>query len=321
MKIYLKLTKWLVNGLDHWSIFGVVLRDSNGVPIGIFCVVSENNITNKYLINAVISVFSSRAAAELERKRIDERQKQTEQQLTQANKLNVIGQLAGGITHDLNNLLTVGMGYTNMLVGKIEKSTQLHMFASQVLSTTKRASELTSMLAKYLRKEKIETVPIDLNNLVNDTVLFMENMISKNIEIVRILSFDSMKIMGDRTKLQNVLMNLIINARDAIGKNRGCITVKTVLSVLESESALLQNFQIEPGTYCTVEVSDTGTGMEEETIEHLFEPFFTTKPNGLGTGLGLANVRGYIDIHRGAIEVKSELGKGSCFRLYFPLIL
>ncbi len=226
-----EVDKWLVNGLDHWSIFGVVLRDSNGVPIGIFCVVSENNITNKYLINAVISVFSSRAAAELERKRIDERQKQTEQQLTQANKLNVIGQLAGGITHDLNNLLTVGMGYTNMLVGKIEKSTQLHMFASQVLSTTKRASELTSMLAKYLRKEKIETVPIDLNNLVNDTVLFMENMISKNIEIVRILSFDSMKIMGDRTKLQNVLMNLIINARDAIGKNRGCITVKTVFKL------------------------------------------------------------------------------------------
>jgi len=310
----------LVEGIDNWSFLGTALRDSAGKPIGIFCVISKGQFVNKYLVNAIISVFSSRAAAELERKIIDDRQKQTEQQLAQANKLNVIGMLAGGITHDLNNILTVIIGYANMLVARLDEASPVQMFASKIVTATSHAIEQTGMLSKFLRKEKIEMIPVNVNCLISDTVLFLESTVGKNIVISKRLTGQSLQVMGDRTKLQNVFMNLIINARDAIGKKNGTIMFTTGSVYLENECSLCHTFQIESGDYCTVEVSDNGSGMSQETMSHLFEPFFTTKPKGRGTGLGLANVRGYVECYKSAIEVKSEPGKGSTFKLYLPLI-
>jgi signal transduction histidine kinase len=314
--------RWLVAGVgaDCWSFFGTTLRDATGNPIGVFCLVNKEPISRRYLVEPIVSIFTSRAAAELERKLAGDRQKQAEQQLAQAHKMTALGQLASGITHDLNNMLTVINGYAGMLVTKVDAASPAQNFASQILTTTSRATEHIGTLARFLHKEKMEKIPLDINSIVSDTVAFLELTFLKNITVSKNLATPSSFVIGNRTLMQNVFINLAINARDAIEKTKGTITFTTGVVQLKRESTLCRTFQIEPGDYCTVEVADTGSGMSDETMRHLFEPFFTTKSKGMGTGLGLANVWGYIENNYGAIEVKSELNKGSTFLLYFPQI-
>ena len=311
-------TRWLTVGSDRWSLFGIALKDSAGKPIGIFCLVNNGPIPRRYLVEPIVSIFTSRAAAELERKLAEDRSKRTEQQLAQAHKMGALGQLAGGIAHDFNNMLGVITGYSSMLVNKLEEASPIHRIASEILSTTRKAADLIGSLSRFIRKETIELSPLDVNEAVSETVAFLERTIVKNITLVKNLAANPALVMGDRTLLQNVFMNLAINARDAMENKKGVITFSTGNARLTVENALCSTFQIEPGAYVTVEVADSGSGMSEEILGHLFEPFFTTKGKNKGTGLGLANVWGYIENYKGAVEVKSEVGRGSSFLLYLP---
>jgi signal transduction histidine kinase len=310
--------QWLTVGSDRWSLFGIALRDSTGKPIGIFCQINNGPLPRRYLVEPIVSIFTSRAAAELERKIAEDRRNQIEQQLAQAHKMGALGQLASGIAHDFNNMLGVITGYSSMLVNKIEKTSPQHRVAAQILTTARTATEMIGSLSRFIRKEAIELSPLDVNEVVTETVAFLERTIVRNITLVKKLAANPAMVMGDRTLLQNVFMNLAINARDAMENKKGAITFTTGNGRLSAESALCATFHIEPGAYVTVEVADAGSGMSGEVLSHLFEPFFTTKGKNKGTGLGLANVWGYIENYKGAVEVKSEVGRGSSFLLYLP---
>jgi signal transduction histidine kinase len=309
----------LLERLAARFFFGVTLFDSKNRAMGILCIVNDRPIEKMYLLEPLVTIFSTRAAAELERKIAAERQLHTEQQLAQAHKMGALGQLAGGIAHDFNNMLGVITGYASMLLVRIEEESPLRRTVSQILATTGKATELIGSLSRFVRKEKLVLTRLDVNETVSETVAFLERTIVKNITIVKSCVAGPSLAMGDRTLLQNVLMNLAINARDAMEKRAGSISFLTGNTRLNADSVLCKTFQIEPGEYVTVEVADTGSGMSKEILGHLFEPFFTTKPKGKGTGLGLANVWGYVENYKGAIEVKSEEGKGSSFVLYLPV--
>jgi len=308
--------QWLTVGGDQWSLFGTALRDAVGNPIGIFCLVNNGPIPRRYLVEPIVTVFTSRAAAELERKIAEDRQKQTEYQLAQAHKMGALGQLAGGIAHDFNNMLGVIIGHGGMVFGKLDESSLLRSNVEKILKAATSARDLIGSLSRFVHKEKPLTAKLDVNETVNETAALLDSTIVKNIRIVKNLGADPSCVMGDRSLLQNVLMNLAINARDAMEGRRGSITITSGNYELKADHPLCATFQIEPGDYVTIEVADTGSGMSKDTISHLFEPFFTTKPKGKGTGLGLANVWGYIENYKGAIEVKSEEGAGSSFVLY-----
>ena len=240
-------------------------------------------------------------------------------QLRQAEKLQAVGQLAGGIAHDFNNQLTGILGYAEFLREEAAHNPLLVQYAESVILGVKRASDLTAQLLAFSRKGKFLTTTVDVHRLVFEVVNLLNHSIDKRITIHQELRANPSMISGDPTQLQNSILNLALNARDAM-RNGGNLTFKTDVRLLDAEFCRAQAAEIPPGKYLMLSVADTGTGMDRNTQAHIFEPFFTTKQEGQGTGMGLAAVYGVVKSHRGAIIVESEVGKGSTFHLYFPSI-
>ncbi len=243
--------------------------------------------------------------------------KKLEDRLRQSEKMEAIGQLAGGIAHDFNNQLMGIMGYAEMLAVRLDDK-NLREYAENIMRASKRSSDLTKDLLAFSRKGKIRSVSVNMHNEIEEVVSILERSIDKRIEIKRILKASPATVMGDPSQLQNALLNIAINARDAMPE--GGELVFTTENLRFQGSPLNDEFLREEFGHCMkISISDTGRGMDKETIKHIFEPFFTTKEVGKGTGMGLASVYGTVNNHHGIINVRSELGKGSVFTLYFPV--
>ncbi|MFW5799090.1 MAG: PAS domain S-box protein, partial [Planctomycetota bacterium] len=240
-----------------------------------------------------------------------------EDQLRQSQKMDAIGQLAGGVAHDFNNQLAAIMGYGDMLVGRLEDA-DLKRYAENVLVGARRARDLTRQLLAFARKGQYQSMPVNIHQTVHEVVTILEHSIDKRIEIIRRLEASPSFTTGDPSQLQNMLLNLALNARDAM-PDGGQLIIDTRVVTLDEAYCRSIPYRIDRGKYLRLSVTDTGHGMDEATRRRIFEPFFTTKVTGRGTGMGLAAVYGTVKHHGGAINVYSEPGHGTTFRLYLPL--
>ncbi|HVQ14330.1 MAG TPA: ATP-binding protein [Vicinamibacterales bacterium] len=238
-----------------------------------------------------------------------------ELQLRQSQKMEALGQLAGGVAHDFNNLLTAIMGYGRFALERAGDAAQRHDL-EEIVKAAGRAASLTKQLLAFSRRHMVETVVLDLNALIVDMVTMLRRMIGEDIELATTLASGLSHVRADRSQLEQVVMNLVINARDACGAGG---RIRLVTEAVDVDSALAaQTPGLNRGGYVTLSVIDNGIGMNEETKSKLFEPFFTTKPRGQGTGLGLATVYGIVVQSGGAIRVESEADQGSTFTVYLP---
>jgi PAS domain S-box-containing protein len=241
-----------------------------------------------------------------------------EEQLQHSQKMEVIGRLAGCMAHDFNNILTVIIGHGNLLLTKIGGENPLRAQVEHILSSSKRAAKLIKGLLTFSRKQVIKPVQMDLNRTVGNLREFMEWIVGKDIEIRIESDTRELLVMGDSGQMEQVLMNLVVNARDAM-PHGGVLDIRTCL-VEGDRKPTDPAHSAEPPRYACITVSDNGLGMDGTTLERLFEPFFTTKEIGKGTGLGLSIVNGIIERHNGFIDVESEEGKGTTFRIRLPLV-
>ncbi len=241
-----------------------------------------------------------------------------EGQLRQAQKMEAIGQLAAGVAHDFNNLLTVIQGYAQMLQAMQPPGQVGHEAAEKIISTTQRAAGLTNQLLTFSRKQVREPKPVDLNKVVNNVATLLRPLLGESVRLNLQPAATVPAIMADAAMLEQVIVNLSVNARDAMPK--GGELVITTYSTDIDENYVKSHPQASEGSFVCLQVSDTGTGMDATTMERMFEPFFTTKKAGKGTGLGLATVYGIVKQHRGWIEVTSLVGVGSTFKIYLPAL-
>jgi PAS domain S-box-containing protein len=241
-----------------------------------------------------------------------------EEQLRHSQKMEAIGLLAGGVAHDFNNILTAIIGFANLVKMKMAPGDPLRAGIDQILVSSDRAAHLTQGLLAFSRKQVIIPKPADLNAIVRSVEKLIGRLIGEDIEFTTQLSAQSLIVMADAGQIEQVLMNLATNARDAM-PNGGELSICTGKMVVGEDSAGAHEYG-PPGRYAMITVSDTGAGMNEATREKIFEPFFTTKEPGKGTGLGLSMVYGIVKQHEGNLSVSSEPGKGATFRILLPLI-
>jgi PAS domain S-box-containing protein len=244
------------------------------------------------------------------------RRKQAEEALRRAQKMEAIGQLAAGVAHDFNNLLTVIMGNLDLLHMNTSECPPDHGYLAQIREASERASGLTRQLLLFSRPQQVQVHSIDFNELVQNLVKMLRRLIGAHIQMECQLAKIVPRIVADPGMMEQVVLNLAVNARDAM-PNGGCLILKTT-EVRFDSSKTKANPDRRPGWFLCFEVADTGLGMDEHTRRRIFEPFFTTKEPGKGTGLGLATVEGIVKKHEGWIEVDSHPGQGTVFRVYLP---
>jgi PAS domain S-box-containing protein len=243
------------------------------------------------------------------------REKELEEQLFQSQKMEALGRLAGGAAHDFNNLLSVIIGGTDLALSRITDDHPLRELLEGVLDASKRATELTQQMLTFSRKSVARPgVPVDVNDVIERMKHIMLRLLGKDIELRVRLAPDLGSIKADPTQVEQVILNLVVNARDAMPKG-GTLTVQTQTAFVDEAAA---HGSTKPGAHVVLHVSDTGTGMDAETKTRIFEPFFTTKRLGEGTGLGLSTVFGIVKQSGGSIRVDSELGRGTSFDISFP---
>jgi nitrogen-specific signal transduction histidine kinase len=244
--------------------------------------------------------------------------KQLEEQLRQAQRLDSIGQLAGGVAHDFNNLLTVIHGYAAMAQDELPPDSPVMHSLHEIRAAGDRAAQLTQQLLAFGRKQLLRPVVVSLNQVVTDIATMLQRLIGENISLVINTATELNNVKADPSQLQQVIMNLAINSRDAM-PHGGTLIIETANAEWD-EAYVSKHPQIQPGPYVMLAVTDNGVGMTPETQKRIFEPFFTTKPTGHGTGLGLSTVFGIVRQSGGRIWVYSEPGRGSTFKIYFPSV-
>ena len=251
-----------------------------------------------------------------ERKRAEKERISLQDQLQQAQKLESIGRLAGGVAHDFNNLLTVINGYGDLVFSQLQEGDPLREHVNEIRKAGERATQLTRQLLAFSRKQIVELKPLDLNAVVAESANMLRRLLEKDIELVADLDPSLGMVMADLGQFHQVLMNLVVNARDAM-PGGGKLTIATMNAEVDGSYAA-EHLGIAPGQFVVLTVSDTGTGIDKEIREHIFDPFFTTKPDGEGTGLGLSTVHGIVRQCGGCISVLSEPGQGATFKIYLP---
>ncbi len=251
-----------------------------------------------------------------EHKRAKEEQEKLEAQLFQAQKMESVGRLAGGVAHDFNNMLSVIIGQAEMAIDQVGRTDPLCENLQEILKAGRRSADLTRQLLAFARKQTAIPAILDLNDTISSILKMLRRLIGEDIDLHWIPGPDVWKVKVDPSQVDQVLANLVVNARDAIS-GVGAITMRTENAVID-DSICTDHLELIPGDYVQLTVSDTGEGMSQEVRENIFEPFFTTKELGKGTGLGLSTVYGIVKQNAGSIYVASELGKGTTFKIYLP---
>jgi len=270
--------------------------------------ISEKN--NNYMIAIARDIT--------ERKKEEEERIKLEEQLRQSQKMEAVGQLAGGVAHDFNNILSAIINYNYIMRDMTPGDPEYLNASDEILSLANRAVHITRSLLSYSRKQIFELKALHLNEVLKNIESFICNFIGEDIELVTIASEDDPVIMADKNHIEQCIMNLATNARDAM-PDGGRLTIKLEVTEMNDDFIHSHNFGV-PGTFALISVTDTGMGMNKETRQKIFDPFFTTKEVGKGTGLGLSMIYGITKQHKGYIDVYSRPGHGTTFRLYFPLI-
>ena len=252
------------------------------------------------------------------RKRTEEALRHSEEQLHQAQKMEAIGRLAGGVAHDFNNVLTVISGYASMLTRKLEDNTTLRHEAEEIQDAVERAATLTRQLLALSRKQPVNPRVLSLNGVIGGIEKMLRRLIGEDIELRFDLDPAAGRVRADAGQIEQGIINLAINARDAMPQG-GKLTIKTAL-VTQEKADPMRDGDLPPGQYTAIIVSDTGVGMTAEVKSHLFEPFFTTKARDKGTGLGLATCYGIVKQSGGYIHVDAEPNRGATFKIYLPVV-
>ncbi|MGZ4411174.1 MAG: PAS domain S-box protein [Gaiellaceae bacterium] len=276
----------------------VVQRDLSGKPLYV----------QGYLLD-----ISPEREADLERKRL-------ETQLLHSQKMEAIGRLAGGIAHDFNNLLTAITGYSELIVADLDPASPLARDAEEIKRAAEQAAAMTQQLLAFSRRQVLQPQLMNLNEVVTQIQKMLKRLIGEDIDLVMELASDLSTIRSDRGQIEQVFMNLVVNARDAMPPLKGGrVTIRTANVELSEQEASERG--AEPGDYVLLTVADTGEGMDGDTLAHIFEPFFTTKEQGKGTGLGLSTVHGIVEQSGGVVEVESSVDTGTSFRVYLPVVI
>jgi PAS domain S-box-containing protein len=290
------------------EVFGVT-RDGRRFPVSVTLstVGSGDDVT----VLAAVNDLTDRVRSERERV-------QLEKQLHQLQRLESVGQLAGGIAHDFNNLLAVILNYASFVSESVEAGSELHGDVCQIIAAAERAAGLTRQLLLFSRMEPTEVQNLDLNEVAGEMRALLRRTIGEDVEIRTELAERVAVVAMDRTQLDQVLMNLVLNARDAMADG-GSITIETAMADVDDREEW-PSLELAPGRYVRLSVTDTGTGMTRETMARALEPFFTTKPRGEGTGLGLAMVYGVVTKAGGGVHLYSEPGLGTTVTVYLPAV-
>lgn len=252
-----------------------------------------------------------------ERREADAEKENLRKQLLQAQKLESLGRLASGIAHDFNNMLVVILGYSEMILEKLYPGDPMRDMVEEIVKAAKRSASITQQLLIFSRKQVIKPEILNVNEVLSELEKMLRRVIGEDIYISLVLSDEIYPVMVDKGLFEQSIVNLVINARDAMPYG-GNIIIETKTIELD-ETYTSTRLDISPGKYVLISVTDTGTGMDKETLSRIFEPFFTTKEKGKGTGLGLATVYGFVKQSGGSIQVYSEVGKGTTFKIYLPV--
>jgi signal transduction histidine kinase len=253
-----------------------------------------------------------------ERRHQEEERASLQKQLLQAQKLESVGRLAGGVAHDFNNVLGVLGGYGELLRDGLGDDPTLAGHAAEILKAVERASGLTRQLLAFSRQQVLQPTVLDVDDVVRGVEGMLARLLGADVELVTLLEGGGSAVRADAGQLEQVLMNLVVNARDAMPLG-GRLTVETSTVVLDESYAAVHP-EVEPGPHVRLSVSDSGIGMDAETMQQIFDPFFTTKPKGRGTGLGLATVHGIVRQSGGHVYAYSEPAKGTTFKVYLPRV-
>jgi PAS domain S-box-containing protein len=245
-----------------------------------------------------------------------------EKQLRQTQKMNAIGKLAGGVAHDFNNILTAILGYVALCMNGVDAEDKVYSYLKEIVKAGDRATKLIRQILTFSRQEEQDFQPIMLQPIIEDSLSMVRTSFKSKVNVFTQIDRECGPIMGDSTQIQQILVNLCTNSVQAIGDDpNGCLKVELTQVELIGKKISEHMMDLEPGLYCCITVRDTGCGMANDTLDRIFEPYFTTKAKGVGTGIGLAIVHGIVRKHNGYIGVESELGAGTTFTLYFPLII
>jgi len=284
-------------------------------------VIHKSNDEIGILYNNFNNMIKAIREKENERKAVEKERYKLQIQLQQSQKMEAIGQLAGGIAHDFNNILTAINGYADLAISKVKDDQTLSKMLSIIRESGERATELTKQLLAFSRKQVIEKKTIELSSVISSLERMLKRLIEANTEL-KVELKENCFIDADKGQIEQIIVNLIVNARDAILMNKGSNVKKLInlqTDIVNVNKNMEKVLDLQNGKYVLFSISDTGIGMTDETKDKIFEPFFTTKPRDKGTGLGLATVYGIVKQNSGTVYVYSELNKGTTFKIYWPL--
>ncbi|KJR40075.1 PAS/PAC sensor hybrid histidine kinase [Candidatus Magnetoovum chiemensis] len=300
----------LINALNDYELH---IYEGNYVSIiskkEKYISISSQKISQNLMITIIIDMT--------EHKRAEEENKKLQRQLLQSHKMESIGRLAGGVAHDFNNMLGVIIGYTDILLDDSDINHPFYQGLCAIRQAAMRSSDLTKQLLAFARKQAVNPKKLNINSAVEDMLSMVKRVIGENIELILIKDEAIKDVKIDPTQIDQILVNLCVNAKDAVqtvNKSGGKITIETS-NVIFSEEYCSDNSEALPGSYVMLAVSDNGCGMNKETLSFIFDPFFTTKDINKGTGLGLASVYGIVKQNKGFINVYSELNQGTAFKM------